>query len=175
MPEGTYPGKVTSHGLIKSKEKQTPGLSIRLQYETPEGFKAITRVYWVSAKALEFTLKMLKEVFGWTGSNIRDLHDNGAGGGFSLVGSPCEVVTEFEHFTDPNSGEDKKSLKVKFLNPVGGGGDIHEPMEDADIAALSEQIKGSIVKHRQDNNEEIVNESTGEITSGAAKNDDLPF
>lgn len=61
----------------------------------------------------------------------------------ALVGVKCEIVTKQESYRDPETGEDKVSLKVQFIN---GPGRVREEMPEEErkpfLAALRKSVIG---------------------------------
>lgn len=99
--EGRYNAKVTAAELNEVGENNTP--CVQLTFETDEG--SISGSVWLSDKAFDRSLGVLKECFEFDG-NFEDLKP--------LVGQECSITTELEEY------KDEKRLKVKWLNPKGG-------------------------------------------------------
>jgi hypothetical protein len=103
--EGRFPAKVTAAEL---GEAQTGTPFVQLNFETDEGSTSV-RV-WLSDKAFDRSLEVLKECFAFDG-NFENLNP--------IVGQECSITTEFEEYEN-DAGETKKSLRVKWINPKGG-------------------------------------------------------
>lgn len=86
-------------------EAQTGTPYIRIGFEAEQG--TITAWLYLSEKAFDRTVKVLREVFGFD-----DNFDTLAG---QVEGKKCSIVTELE--TD-NQGKDR--LRVKWINAEGG-------------------------------------------------------
>lgn len=122
--EGTYPAKVNKAELGESS-KGTP--FVRLDFETPSG--EISAWKYCSDRALEYTLKDLKEALSFDGNfaNLEQMH-----------GKECSIVTEFE---DDDKGQER--LRVKFINAKGsGGGSALDENRKASLAAMLSQKAG---------------------------------
>lgn len=102
--EGRFIARVTAAEL---GEAQTGTPFVQLNFETDEGSTS-GRVY-LSEKAFERSLGVLKECFGFDGDfeNLGQLKDQ-----------ECSVTTEFEEYE--SNGETKQTLRVKWINPKGG-------------------------------------------------------
>ena len=102
--EGRFIAKVTAAELGIA---ETGTEYIQLNFHTDEG--SISGRIWLSEKAFERSLGVLKECFAFDG-NFEQLDP--------IVGQECSITTEFEEYE--KEGEIKKSLKVKWINPKGG-------------------------------------------------------
>jgi len=110
--------------IAESKEKQTPYVRIPIRVtEGPcKGHIAVVNL-WLSNGAFDNTIKRMAEVFQFDG-DLAALHL----GKQTLAGKPCNIETEMETY------EGKDRLKVKWLNPPGGGG--AQPMDEAKVASI---------------------------------------
>lgn len=103
--EGRYIAKVTTAEL---GEAQTGTPFLQLNFDTDEG--STSGRVWLSDKAFERSMGVLKECFDFDG-NFENLEP--------LVGQECSITTEFEEYEN-EAGETKQTLRVKWINPKGG-------------------------------------------------------
>lgn len=103
--EGRFIATVKSADL---GEAQTGTPYLQLNFETEEG--SIAGRVWLSDKAFDRSLEVLKESFGFNGDfeNLNQLKEQ-----------KCSITTEFEEYEN-SDGETKQSLRVKWINPKGG-------------------------------------------------------
>ena len=113
----TYSATVDKSVLAETRNG-TP--SVRLQFRTGtdlETKKAVENVYfsdlWLTVNAAPYSLKTLKEVFGWNGTSFRELNRPE-----TLRGKSCEITVEPESYTDSN-GVSRTRDRVKFINAEG--------------------------------------------------------
>lgn len=103
--------KSESNGLFEAGEKKTPGVRLALAVVGgPEEGNYIDWNGWLSDSAFDNTVKTLNETFGFSGNfgEIAEMPD-------IFAGQQCSITTENEEY------QGKVRLKVKWLNPVGGG------------------------------------------------------
>ncbi len=117
------PGKYFAKALRASVGEVKSGawmvwIQIQIGEET---FRAGQCLILKDGTVSEITLRTLREIFGWDGVNAEWLLDEG-----NIAGRDCEAVLDWEEFTG-RDGKQKKVLKVKYLNPPGGGRDLPEP------------------------------------------------
>lgn len=117
------------NGLFEAGDKQTPGIRLWLAItdDGPDKGKVIDWTGWLTDGAFENTNKALTEAFGFDG-------DYGA---FSANGNlfqhkECSITTEFEEY------KGKSRLKVRWLNPVGGGAPA--PLDPAAARGLAAKL-----------------------------------
>jgi hypothetical protein len=105
QPEGGWFGE--------SKKKGTP--FIRVPVSVTEAGSCFGHIAiwqgWLSDACFDRTIARLKKVFGFNG-DLSALNS----GSVTLVGLPCNIETGDEEF------EGEVKLRVKWLNPPGGGG-----------------------------------------------------
>lgn len=102
--EGRFVAKVTNAEL---GEASTGTPFVQLNFDTDEGSTS-GRLY-LSDKAFDWSLEVLKEAFGFDG-DFEDLAQ--------LTNKECSITTEFEEYQ--SNGEWKKTLRVKWINTKGG-------------------------------------------------------
>lgn len=74
--------------------------------------RSITHSAWLSAKAFDKTIENLLKVFPQWGGDLVKLANNQD----DFDGFDCEIVVEEDDYSD------RGFMKVKWLNPAGGGG-----------------------------------------------------
>jgi hypothetical protein len=115
-------------------EPEGKAASVRILFHTDTG-EEITA--WLSLKteygagkqksAFDITLDTLRSAFGFD-DNFETLPSQ-------VEGKECDIVTEFETYNG------KERLRVKFVNPPGGGMKAATPPRVSTLAALSAQAK----------------------------------
>lgn len=100
-------GTVDKHYLAKSKEKQTPSVKFVIKSDVDD--EKFFFDLWLTDAAFQNTMKVLKEVIGWTGTNFDDLNGTGKFAGVKV----SMVIEDGEYQGKPQS-------KVKFINKIGG-------------------------------------------------------
>lgn len=123
LKAGKFQCKVLAptHGWFgEAGENNTPFLRLNLIVTDDSDCEGeqITFQGWLTDKALDRTIKNLAEVFGWDG-DLEVLAKLTSTGPF--VDLPCQIVTEEEEYNG------KMAVKIKWLNPTGGGGKTMEP------------------------------------------------
>lgn len=110
----TFMATVLGNSLQKSKDKQTPSVSIRVRTEydinepeTPVRMNLIGNL-WLTYKCMKQTVKTLQEAFSWKGHNITDFNEP------ILTGKKCQVVCELEEW------EGEARWSIIFFNRPGG-------------------------------------------------------
>lgn len=100
----------------ESKEKKSPFLMLPfVVIEGPHQGKRIKADVWLTEKAFDRNIQMLKEVFDFDG-DLAALHR----GAQTLARRRANITTESESYID-GSGKQKSRVKVKWINPPGGG------------------------------------------------------
>jgi len=143
--KGTFEAEVLSHVLATSKEKGTPSIKVQveIQKNVVNGEPVTGSFYWdgwLTEKAFENTMKAVSEALGWNGGDLSELNGTGA-----FVGKIVQVVLEEE--ADDRTG--KTHTKIKWLNPLGGGG--VKALSGADAKAVADKLKGKVLAYRQKN------------------------
>lgn len=121
---GRYTATVQSAELGQSAEKGTPFLALLCQTEQGED---LTAFLYLSDAAFERTTKTLREVFGFD-NDFETVVEQ-------VTGKECSIVVEAEEY------EGKERMRIKWVNPVGGG--AGKPLENAGslLAQLSAKAK----------------------------------
>lgn len=117
IDNGRYPAHPT--GRVEVGEHKNGCLIATLEFDIGEG-RTISNTFWLTTKdgaVNTRSIETLKEIFGWDGADPFWLADHAA----ELVEIPVELVIENETFTG-DDGNDHTAPKVKWVNPVGGGG-----------------------------------------------------
>ena len=162
MPAGTHVVNVTSHVISKSKVKGTPCVNIGFANEAGQH---ITYYGYLSAGALPYTMEAL-EVLGWdakaSGGRIDALN-----GSMLLVGAECQIEVEEEEF------DGKKTLKVKWVNEIGGG--FAAEMEKENAEALSLELRALVLEHASGPKPQQAKTPDAPETPAEPAEDDMPF
>lgn len=117
IENGKYPAHPT--GRVEVGEHKNGCLIATLEFDIGEG-RTISNTFWLTTKdgaVNTRSIETLKEIFGWDGADPFWLADHAT----ELVDIPVELVIENETFTG-DDGNDHTAPKVKWVNPVGGGG-----------------------------------------------------
>jgi hypothetical protein len=121
--------KPSSGWFAEAGERATPYIRLPLRVisqkdgSTDQVNRFIYHQAWLSEKAVDNTIKTLCQCFPSWGGDLDAL----ASGQYGFDGKECEIVCELENY------EGKTRVKVKWLNPVGGGG---KPMDRAKVSGL---------------------------------------
>ena len=119
MENGTYPAKPT--GKVHVGDHANGCLICNMEFAFDDGGARISYTFWMTKKdgsINEQAIKTLKEVFGWDGADPFWLEEHGA----EFAEIPVELNVENETFIGKGDGQEHTALKVKFVNPAGGGG-----------------------------------------------------
>lgn len=100
---GRYAAEATAANVGESKTKGTPGVFLTFQID---GGGTIDATLWLSEKAFERSVEVLREVFGFD-----DNFDTVEG---QIVGKRCSITVEME--ADKNDST-KFWPRVKWINP----------------------------------------------------------
>jgi hypothetical protein len=132
--------------------------SIKLKFQVEDNVPGIstsgTTLYadlWLSDKALDNTVKTLREAMGWTELDpyvFVDNHD-------TLTGIEVDLAVDWEEYNG------KRELKVKFVNPVGG---IPDPVTQVDRESArkkSDALRAKLMMYDQ-------NQKQKEVAAAAA-------
>lgn len=136
LGNGSHLVTVVSHVLGRSKEKNTPFVAVEFESEGSIG-ERITWWGYLSDAAYERTVNSLR-VLGWEPADHNGLISS-LNGTDILKGALCEIVVETETY------EGKQRPKVKWVNPVGGGGGAGGPMSEDEATALSAQLRQKLL------------------------------
>ena len=131
-------GDGKSFGFIsQSKKKGTPCVHLRLTVTEGDHNGEITATdLWLSENSEDNTTARLAEVFGFDG-DYRKLHEAKPG----FTGMKCQIETENELGSDG-----KNRVKVKWVNPSGGGKSKSKAMEASKVESIFAKI--NIAKHK---------------------------
>lgn len=125
---GVYTAQISDYAITKTK-KGLPMAMIRLVFQDSE--KESHSITWYgtfgSEKASEITCEALA-VCGWTTNNPADLA-KGFGSGVLAENKEISITVASEEW------EGKTTMKVKYINPVGGQG-FRDKMSQAEAAQL---------------------------------------
>lgn len=117
MENGTYPARPT--GNVHVGDHSNGCLICNMEFAFDVG-GTIFNTFWMTTKdgAINTrTIDTLKSIFGWDGADPFWLEDHAS----ELADIAVELVVENETFTGKD-GVDHTAAKVKWVNPVGGGG-----------------------------------------------------
>src|SRR5690349_14559050 len=90
IPDGKYRGRARAgHAPIIESSKETPGISVEIDFTTPEGPTSLTWTGWLSDGALDRTVEALRAM-GWQGVDL-DAVDG-------LEANEVEVVVKAEEY-----------------------------------------------------------------------------
>jgi hypothetical protein len=111
-PLYSVPAVVQNHGLREIGDKGTPAFTVTFQTqdETP---RILYADLWLTDAAFERSLKVLREVFGWRGSNMEEL--NTPIFADQVLSLSCRQVQY-----QTGAGDWKQKEEVAFINKPGG-------------------------------------------------------
>ena len=117
MENGRYPARPTGNVHVGDHENGCLICNMEFAFD---GGGNITNTFWLTTKDGAINTKAidkLKEIFGWDGADPFWLEDCAG----ELVDIPVELTVENETFRKKD-GTEGISLKIKWVDPVGGGG-----------------------------------------------------
>lgn len=136
---GKYIARPVQGLFTESPEKKTPCVAVEFQFEidTLAGKSTETLWWqgWFSEKSLERTMEALV-VMGFLEDAPRNA-DQSFGNTNFIPGSEVQITIENEPYTDKN-GAPKDSMKIKWVNKVGGS--QFAVMDSAAAAAMVKSI-----------------------------------
>ena len=118
MENGTYAARPT--GQVHVGDHNNGCLICNMQFAFADTGAKITHTFWLTCLDGSIntkSIKTLKELFGWDGVDAFWLEDHGA----ELAEKDVELVVENETFIGKGDGQEHTSLKIKWVNPPGGG------------------------------------------------------
>jgi len=118
MENGTYGARPT--GQVHVGDHKNGCLICNMTFAFTEDGSSIQHTFWMTkldGSINTRTIDTLKEIFGWDGSNPFWLEEHGA----ELAEIDVELVVENETFLG-GDGVEHQSLKIKWVNAVGGSG-----------------------------------------------------
>lgn len=133
--EGTFLSKVKAAAIGESSNGKP---FLQMTFECAEG--SIAKRFYLSDAAWDFSMKTLKEVFGFDG-DFMNLSQ--------FEGKECSIVTENEA---DNNGEQR--LQVKWVNSPGG-----PKMDEGDRKSLAERLNAKAKSEKTAKKEESGDDS----------------
>ena len=118
MENGRYPARPT--GNVHVGDHSNGCLICNMEFVFDVG-GTIFNTFWMTTKdgAINTrTIDTLKTIFSWDGADPFWLEEHGA----ELSEIPVELNVENETFIGKGDGQEHTALKVKWVNPAGGGG-----------------------------------------------------
>lgn len=116
---GRYVARAKGGQFTKSKDKGTPCAAILCEFDIAEGkTEQLWWTGWLSPAAIENTCKTLATI-GYDDKKGM-LPDGSIPENFFEPGKEFEITVEEEPYINKN-GEEKKAIKIKWINPLGGG------------------------------------------------------
>ena len=112
---GTKSAKVMIARFIKAKTG-TMGLEVAFEFQEGENTERLNWVGWLSAGALENTMKTLVDVLGFNGNDAADASGVLTDPKALAYGSNVSLVVEME----PNQDHTKEYPRIKWVNKLGG-------------------------------------------------------
>lgn len=171
---GSDPAGKSFGWLALSKQKGTPSVRIPLIVISGEHRGEITvHNLWLTEDTEDATTTRLAECFGFDGDYKALHHSKG------FAGMKCQIETEAETYMN------KPRLKVKWLNPAGGGAGKAVAMDAAKVDSIFAKI--NVAKHKavakQVNTALAASKPKAAATTAAApvegdgppESDDVPF
>ncbi len=131
MDEGTFPAVVTE-GLLGMTSTGKEQVAVSVELTNEEGGPTGERIAWYGTftdAAYPYTLKALRTM-GWKGDDISDLS--------MMPGTQVSVVLENDSYNG------KTRLKVKFVNPPGGGAILKEQMDANAAKSFAARMKAKV-------------------------------
>jgi len=130
MENGRYPARPT--GNVHVGDHSNGCLICNMEFAFDVG-GTIFNTFWMTTKdgaVNTRTIDTLKTIFGWDGADPFWLEDHAG----ELVEIAVELTVENETFIGKQDGQEHTSLKVKWVDPLGGSGG--NKIENSDRKAL---------------------------------------
>lgn len=124
-PDREYEVEIDSVTFVESQQKKTPGLEFRLQRD-PEGI--LFHNMWITEGTKERAWKTLLAI-GVPAASLKSA-DFWTDPGEILNGKHVRITTEMQEY------KDKKSVRVKWLNPLDAPRSLAGPEAAASVANL---------------------------------------
>lgn len=118
MENGTYAARPT--GNVHVGDHANGCLICNMEFAFEDGGSRISHTFWMTKKDGSINtqaVETLKEIFGWDGSDPFWLEEHGA----EFAEIPVELNVENETFIGKGDGQEHTALKIKWVNPAGGG------------------------------------------------------
>jgi hypothetical protein len=136
LPQGIYTGRAVQHKFGKS----TKGTNqIAVEFEITRGDHRGQRVPWYgyfTKDAWERACQQLRYC-GWRGVDIENL---------GPLENEVEIQVEHNEYEDKN-GARKTTVRASFVNPIGGGLRMANPMSGDELRVFSAQLKAKLAQH----------------------------
>jgi len=146
--------------------KATP--FIRIPLIVTEGDEKGKEIVWrgyVTPNAFDNTIKTLTKAFGWDG----DIEALTAEKSDPFSGKEVQVVCEEEEY------EGQTRIKVRWLNPVGGGAAKLDKEKLAALAKLTKKAKAVSAQFKAESEDEEVWAPAPSTKNQPEADDDIPF
>jgi hypothetical protein len=116
-------------------------VQIAVQCEVTDGEHAGERISWTGTfapgKATEIAMKALKESFGWPGDDLAELDKADEAACATLLPNQVELSCDMDEYNH------EYKLKVKWVNPVGGGR-FGTPLAGDKLKAFAAKMRGTV-------------------------------
>jgi len=158
IKEGTYDAKVIGSFLGESKEKKTPYVGLKFQYEQgADGIKTIEWVGYLSPGNHEVKDRNIETVVkcGFLGRSLADL-----AGEFNFADvKNIQIVIEHEEYIN-TAGESKLRPRVKWVN-VGSG--FYEKFDKTEaVQKIGGRFDGDLMRFRRTTTNPMSQQPSGE-------------
>lgn len=143
LEKASYRAVAVATTLGSSKDKGTKFIAVN--FEVIEGdFAGEAPRAWMGYITANTEARIVESLqhMGYEGDNLEDFADLDRAGCQKLLPNVVEIVCEPESYNDKETGEEKWSLKVQWVNRVGGGRfKAEKPLEGGELKAFSAQMK----------------------------------
>lgn len=137
IPEGTYRARCLETDLGSSKTgKEQIMMNFQITEEGQWCGKHWSGYFYFSDKAADYTFEKMRNA-GWQGDDLADLSS------LSPSNVECLIVISHEEY------EGKTRVKIDYVNKLGGGVKMADPMDAAKRKAFAERMRGKAIASKQ--------------------------
>jgi hypothetical protein len=140
IADGNYRAKALDGEFANSKNKGTPFVRVRFQFQTPEGTEVLGYDGYFTEATTERTIESLRHC-GCTfpGDDLTNLEGLGS--------KDVEIVVGHE---EANDGSGRMFPRIKWVNALGQGGKVRDEdkMDQGARTAFAKSMKGHLVAAR---------------------------
>ncbi len=173
LEPGKYIGTVEDFAIRKSAEKGTPSLNVKFAVKGET--KSVFWEKYITEGTVDHLADSLVESGLLNTKRFSDLSKGKDGGGLKL-NQEVEIVIFHEEYTN-SSGEVKTSVKVRYVNAIGGGEMKGAIAEDEAISTLSGlNIDAAIMQSEVRTGKKVqIEEQVADVVTPGVTSDDVPF
>lgn len=140
LQPGTYKAKpeAVQFGIVETTGNEYIRVSFAIDFDDGS-VETIGADLYFTEKTATRSIESLRYC-GWKGTDLSTLDHGVDGMGSDVV----ELVLAMDTFTDKETGADKETLKVKWINRPGGRA-VAKPMSDQQKATFAARMKGVVM------------------------------